>query len=154
MIENISAPPVAKVAVAAAVVSKPLNDSKPEFTRGISVQHAKDNKTFGTVLVRRINPNARPKINIYADNAEQMHQASKTGVVKVSTTVCLLLSFYFPKQDPATVSTPAAAPAQAAPAPAAAPVAAAAAPAVAVVKVRKPTGSSINNLLARFQQVQ
>merc|ERR1711935_1080433 len=124
------APTAAKVAVAAAVVSKPLNDSKPEFARGISIQHAKDNKTFGTVVLRRINPNARPKINIYADNAEQMHQASKTGVVK----------------DPATVSTPAAAPA------AAAPVAAGAAPAVAVVKVRKPTGSSINNLLARFQQ--
>merc|ERR1711892_478413 len=124
------APTAAKVAVAAAVVSKPLNDSKPEFARGISIQHAKDNKTFGTVVLRRINPNARPKINIYADNAEQMHKASKTGVVK----------------DPATVSTPAAAPV------AAAPAAAGPAPAVAVVKVRKPTGSSINNLLARFQQ--
>jgi hypothetical protein len=32
----------------AEMFSKPLNDSKPEFTRGISVQHAKDNKTFGT----------------------------------------------------------------------------------------------------------
>ena len=96
MIENNLAAPAAKVAVAAAVVSKPLNDSKPEFARGISIQHAKDNKTFGTVVLRRINPNARPKINIYADNAEQLHQASTTGVVKVSTLyVCLDFVFTF-----------------------------------------------------------
>ena len=83
MSEN-SAVAAAAVATTAAVVSKPLNDSKPEFARGISIQHARENKTFGTVKSFRINPNARPKINIYADNAEQMHQVTKTGIVKVS----------------------------------------------------------------------
>ena len=91
MNENISAPPAAKAAVAAAIVSKPLNDSKPEFSRGISLQYARDNKTFGTVKSFRINPNARPKINIYADNAEQMHQAVKTGVVKVNIAELLIV---------------------------------------------------------------
>lgn len=80
-----SAPPAAKAAVAAAVVTKPLNDSKPEFTRGISIQHARENKIFGTVKTYKINPNARPKINIYADNAEEMHQVTKQApAAKVS----------------------------------------------------------------------
>ena len=94
MNENNLAPPAAKAAVAAAVVSKPLNDSKPEFSRGISLQYARDNKTFGTVKSFRINPNARPKINIYADNPEQMHQAVKTGVVKVNITELFVVDVF------------------------------------------------------------
>merc|ERR1712135_279864 len=65
-----------------------------------------------------------------------MHQMTK-GVVKTA----------------AIVSTPAPAPAAPAPTPAPAPtMAAAATTGVAVVKVRKPTGNSINSLLQRFQQ--
>merc|ERR1712227_1093513 len=131
-----AAAPVAAVAVAA-TVTKPLNDEKPAFTRNVSIHDARANKIFGTMKATRIHPNARPKINIYEENGEQMHQMTK-GVVKTA----------------AIVSTPAPAPAAApAPTPAPAPtMAAAATTGVAVVKVRKPTGNSINSLLQRFQQ--
>merc|ERR1712227_772180 len=133
-----AAAPVAAVAVAA-TVTKPLNDEKPAFTRNVSIHDARANKIFGTMKATRIHPNARPKINIYEENGEQMHQMTK-GVVKTA----------------AIVSTPApAAAAAAAPAPTPAPaptMAAAATTGVAVVKVRKPTGNSINSLLQRFQQ--
>lgn len=72
--------PVAAVAVAA-TVTKPLNDEKPVFTRNVSIHDARANKIFGTMKSTRIHPNARPKINIYEENGEQMHQMTK-GVVK------------------------------------------------------------------------
>jgi len=72
--------PVAAVAVAA-TVTKPLNDEKPAFTRNVSIHDARANKIFGTMKATRIHPNARPKINIYEENGEQMHQMTK-GVVK------------------------------------------------------------------------
>ena len=72
--------PVAAVAVAA-TVTKPLNDEKPVFTRNVSIHDARANKIFGTMKATRIHPNARPKINIYEENGEQMHQMTK-GVVK------------------------------------------------------------------------
>ena len=70
-----------KVVAAAAVVAKPLNDSKPEFSRNVSIHDARANKIFGTVKSFKVHPNARPKINIYEENGEQMHQFTK-GVIK------------------------------------------------------------------------
>ena len=72
--------PVAAVAVAA-TVTKPLNDEKPVFSRNVSIHDARANKIFGTVKSFKVHPNARPKINIYAEDGEQMHQMTK-GVVK------------------------------------------------------------------------
>ena len=85
--------PVAAVAVAA-TVTKPLNDEKPAFTRNVSIHDARANKIFGTVKSFKVHPNARPKINIYAEDGEQMHQMTK-GVVKtvsfcLNTVQCLI----------------------------------------------------------------
>merc|ERR1719197_597667 len=110
-----------------------------QFSRNVSIHDARANKIFGTMKATRIHPNARPKINIYEENGEQIHQVTK-GVMRTG----------------AVVSTPVAPTASVVPAPApsgnAPTMAAAATTGVAVVKVRKPTGNSINSLLQRFQQ--
>ena len=57
---------------------KPAKPPKP-FTRSFSIHDARANEIFGTVKSFQVNPNARPKINIYEEAGEQTHQSNDQG---------------------------------------------------------------------------
>ena len=65
---------VPAVAAASATVKVvELNDTKPDFSRNVSIEHVKNQKLFGTMKIKQINPNSRPKINIYEEVQELFH---------------------------------------------------------------------------------